>query len=218
MSQFKDWLGSFLPHTNLSSHLQKPYPYLQPLRQHSLQTPNMNPYFRFHNVALLSTFSLPVVKLKTAHLSTRVLITASVSSTRPSTFCFFRRGSWGPRPRLGGRTGSRGRLPLASGGSELSTCLSCRRGAAPSSASLSSLHTQLFPMAPRPTRLRHNWTDRSCSTVSCRTRARFLLAQNAIQVATIISLGEASQDGLRGDVDHRSTADHQQTRRIKPRS
>lgn len=178
----------------------------------------MSPYFRFHNVALLSTFSLPVVKLKIAHLSTRVLITASVSSTRPSTFCFFRRGSWGPRPRLGGRTGSRGRLPLASGGSEFSTRLSCLRGATPSSTSLSSLHTQLFPMAPRLTRLRHNWTDGSCSTVSCRTRARLLLAQNAIQVATIISLGEEPQDGLRGDIYHRATADRQQLWRKNPLS
>lgn len=160
----------------------------------------MSPYFIFQNVALLSTFSLPVVKLKLPHLSTSVLITASVSSTSPSTFCFFRRGSWGPRPRRGGRTGSLGRLPLASGGSEFSTRLSCLRGATPSSTSLSSLHTQLFPMSPRPTRLRHNWTDRSCSTVSRRTPARLLLAQNAIQVATIISLGEAPRDGMRGDV------------------
>lgn len=156
--------------------------------------------------------------MKIAHLSTRVLITASVSSTRPSTFCFFRRGSWGPRPRLGGRTGSRGRLPLTSGGSEFSTRLSCLRGATPSSTSLSSLHTQLFPMAPRPTRFRHNWTDHSCSTVSCRTCARLLLAQKAIQVATIISLGEAPRDGLRGDVYHHATADHQQLSRKKPRS
>lgn len=124
------------------------------------------------------------------HLSTRVLMTASVSSTKPSTFCFFRRGSCGPRPRRGGRTGSLGRLPLASGGSdtELSTRLSCLRGADPSSTSLSSLHTQLFPMAPPDERLGQNCTDCSCSTVSRRTRTRLLLAQNAIQVATIISL------------------------------
>lgn len=152
---------------------------------------------------------LPVEKLKISYLSTSVLITASVSSTRLSTFCFFRRGSCGPRPRLGGRTGSRGRLPLAAMGSELSTRLSCLRGATPSSTSLSSLHTQLFPMAPGPTRLCHNWTDHSCSAVSCRTCARLLLAQNAIQVPTIISLREAPRDGLRGDVYHFATVDYQ---------
>lgn len=147
-------------------------------------------------------------------------MTASVSSTRPSTFCFFRRGSWGPRPRLGGRTGSLGRLLLASGGSaaELSTRLSCLRGAAPSSTSLSSLHTQLFPMAPLPAKLGQNSTVRSCSTVNRRTRARLLLAQNAIQVATIISfegLGEAPQDRQQKDVNHCATADCQQPSRKK---
>lgn len=129
------------------------------------------------------------------YLSTRVLITANVSSTRPSTFCFFRRGSCGPRPRLGGRTGSRGRLPRASGASTAvwSPRLSCLRGADPSSTSLSSLQTQLFPMVPEAPRVCQNCSVCSCSTVSRRTRARLLLAQNAIQVATIISFGGSEE-------------------------
>lgn len=141
------------------------------------------------------------------YLSTRVLITANVSSTRPSTFCFFRRGSCGPRPRLGGLTGSRGRLLLASVDSTAvwSPRLSCRRGADPSSTSLSSLQTQLFPMVPVAPRVCQNCSVCSCSTVSRRTRARLLLAQNAIQVATIISFGGFAEASV---VDPAWTASH----------
>lgn len=93
-----------------------------------------------------------------AYLSTSVLMTASVSSTRLSTFCFFLLGSWGPRPRRGGLTGSLGRLLLASPASTTtpvpwSTRLACPRVALDdpcwwSSKSLSSRHTQLLPMVP----------------------------------------------------------------------
>lgn len=93
-----------------------------------------------------------------AYLSTSVLMTASVSSTKLSTFCFFLLGSWGPRPRRGGLTGSLGRLLLASPASTTtpvpwSTRLACPRAALDdpcwwSSKSLSSRHTQLLPMVP----------------------------------------------------------------------
>lgn len=93
-----------------------------------------------------------------AYLSTSVLMTASVSSTKLSTFCFFLLGSWGPRPRRGGLTGSLGRLLLASPVSTTtpvpwSTRLACPRVALDdpcwwSSKSLSSRHTQLLPMVP----------------------------------------------------------------------
>lgn len=92
------------------------------------------------------------------YLSTSVLMTASVSSTKLSTFCFFLLGSWGPRPLRGGLTGSLGRLLLASPASTTtpepwSSRLACPRVALDdpcwwSSKSLSSRHTQLLPMVP----------------------------------------------------------------------
>lgn len=137
-------------------------------------------------------------------MSTSVLMTASVSSTRPSTFCFFRLGSWGPRPRRGGLTGSLGRLLRASPGSTLtpvpwSTRLACPRAARVdpwwwSSKSLSSRHTQLLPMVPVPettlARVSQNGRREFEEERKSRTWARLLQAQKVIQAATIISFGD----------------------------
>lgn len=108
-----------------------------------------------NTVYYLYGLTLPAI---ITYLSTSVLMTANVSSTRPSTFCFFRLGSWGPRPRRGGLTGSLGRLLRVSPASTLapvpwSTRLVCPLDALDepwwwSSKSLSSRHTQLFPMVP----------------------------------------------------------------------
>lgn len=143
-------------------------------------------------------------------MSTSVLMTASVSSTRPSTFCFFRLGSWGPRPRRGGLTGSLGRLLRASAASAptpalWSTRLACPRVALDepwcwSSKSLSSRHTQLLPMVPElETKLasvsQNGWRDFEEERKS-RTCTRLLQAQKVIQVATIISFGELGFGGF----------------------
>lgn len=136
-------------------------------------------------------------------MSTSVLITASVSSTRPSTFCFFRLGSWGPRPRRGGLTGSRGRLLRASTASTPTPVPWSTRLAWPrvdlddpwwwSSKSLSSRHTQLLPMVTAPettlARVSQNGGGGFEEERKSRTRARLLQAQKVIQVATIISFG-----------------------------
>lgn len=107
------------------------------------------------------------------YLSTNVRITASVSSTSPSTFCFFLLGSWGPRPLLGGRTGSLGWL-LASGMCVL-LCSVCRPWEVPlSSAPLSSRQTHEFPMLPAPKAPR-KW-GMWCSRVNSRAWKRLLLA------------------------------------------
>lgn len=134
-------------------------------------------------------------------MSTSVLMTASVSSTRPSIFCFFRRGSWGPRPLRGGLTGSLGRLLRASTVSTptlvpWSTRLACPRAALDdpwwwSSKSLSSRHTQLLPMVPVPVttlaKVSQNGGREFEEERKSRTLARFLQAQKVIQAATIIS-------------------------------
>lgn len=143
------------------------------------------------------------VNFKT-YLSTSVLMTANVSNTRPSTFCFLRRGSCGPLPLRGGLTGSLGRLLRASPTSvpavvPWSTRLDCPRDARVdpwwwSSKSLSSRHTQLFPMdvvARVPQRLVKEFEEERRS----RTCARLLQAQKVIQAATIISFGKMDLEG-----------------------
>ena len=136
-------------------------------------------------------------------------MTANVSSTRPSTFCFFRRGSWGPRPLRGGLTGSLGRLLLASPGSIPTVVLWSTRLVCPrvtlddpwwwSSKSLSSRHTQLLPMVPVPettvVRVSQNG-GRVFEDRKSRTCARLLQAQKVIQAATIISFEELGYGGF----------------------
>lgn len=131
-------------------------------------------------------------------------MTASVSSTRPSTFCFFRLGSWGPLPLRGGLTGSRGRLLLGSPPSMpttvlWSTLLACPRVALVdpwwwSSKSLSSRQTQLLPMVPGPVttleRVSQDGGREVMEEKKSRTFARLLQAQKVIQADTIISFGE----------------------------
>lgn len=142
-------------------------------------------------------------------MSTRVLMTANVSSTRPSTFCFFRRGSWGPRPLRGGLTGSLGRLLLASPASTPTVVLWSTRLACPrvplddpwwlSSKSLSSRHTQLLPMVPVPETTLAKVSQNGGMVFEerkSRTCARLLQAQKAIQAATIISFGELGYGGF----------------------
>lgn len=83
------------------------------------------------------------------YLSTRVRITANVSSTNPSTFCFFLLGSWGPRPRRGGLTGSLKWL-LVSGTGILLFSAWRLLDSTLSSAPLSSRQTQELPMLVSP--------------------------------------------------------------------
>lgn len=137
-------------------------------------------------------------------------MTANVSSTRPSTFCFFRLGSWGPRPRRGGLTGSLGRLLRASPASTPAPVPWSTRLAGPrvaldgpwwwSSKSLSSRHTQLLPMVPVPettlTRVSQNGGREFEEERKSRTCARLLQAQKVIQAATIISFGEVGFGGF----------------------
>lgn len=137
-------------------------------------------------------------------------MTASVSSTRPSTFCFFRLGSWGPLPLRGGLTGSLGRLLLGSPESAptavlWSTRLACPRVALDdpwwwSSKSLSSWQTQLLPMVPGPetalARVSQDGGREFEVEKNSRTCARLLQAQKVIQADTIISFGELGLGGF----------------------
>lgn len=137
-------------------------------------------------------------------------MTASVSSTRPSTFCFFRLGSWGPLPLRGGLTGSLGRLLLGSPPSTpttvlWSTLLACPRVALVdpwgwSSKSLSSRQTQLLPMVPGPettlARVSQDGGREVKEEKKSRTCARLLQAQKVIQADTIISFGELVLGGF----------------------
>lgn len=118
------------------------------------------------------------------YLSTRVRITASVSSTNPSTFCFFLLGSWGPRPLLGGRTGSRGWLLLSAVGTALfSAC--CWWVSTLSSAPLSSRQMQELPIVVVAPVVPNRWAMCS-SRVNSRPWPRLLLAKNTAQPKTII--------------------------------
>ena len=118
------------------------------------------------------------------YLSTRVRMTASVSSTSPSTFCFFLLGSCGPRPLLGGRTGSRGWLLVSAAGTALLSACCCWVSTL-SSAPLSSRQIQELPMvavAPLVPRKRAMCSSR----VNSRPWPRLLLAKNTAQPKTII--------------------------------
>lgn len=118
------------------------------------------------------------------YLSTRVRMTASVSSTSPSTFCFFLLGSCGPRPLLGGRTGSRGWLLMSAVGTALFSVCCCWVSTL-SSAPRSSRQIQEFPMAAVAPLVPWKWAMCS-SRVNSRPWPRLLLAKNTAQPKTII--------------------------------
>lgn len=118
------------------------------------------------------------------YLSTRVRMTASVSSTSPSTFCFFLLGSWGPRPLLGGRTGSRGWFLVSAVGTALFSACCCWVSTA-SSAPLSSRQIQELPMVAVAPLVPKKWAMCS-SRVSSRPWPRLLLTKNTAQPKTII--------------------------------
>lgn len=118
------------------------------------------------------------------YLSTRVRMTASVSSTSPSTFCFFLLGSCGPRPLLGGRTGSRGWFLVSAVGTALFSACCCWLSTL-SSAPLSSRQIQELPMAAVALRVPSKWAMCS-SRVNSRPWPRLLLAKNTAQPKTII--------------------------------
>lgn len=118
------------------------------------------------------------------YLSTRVRMTASVSSTNPSTFCFFLRGSCGPRPLRGGRTGSRGWFLMSTVGTALFSACCCWVSTL-SSAPLSSRQIQEFPMAAAAPSVPSKWAMCS-SRVNSRPWPRLLLAKNTAQPKTII--------------------------------
>lgn len=118
------------------------------------------------------------------YLSTRVRITASVSSTSPSTFCFFLLGSCGPQPLLGGWTGSQGWVLKSAVGTALfSAC--CWLVSTLSSAPLSSRQIQELPMVEVAPLVPSRWAKCS-SRANSRPWPRLLLAKNTAQPKTII--------------------------------
>ena len=120
------------------------------------------------------------------YLSTRVRMTASVSSTSPSTFCFFLLGSCGPRPLLGGRTGSRGWLLMSAVGTALFSACCCWVSTL-SSAPLSSRQIQELPMVAVAPLVPRKWAMCS-SRVNSRPWPRLLLTKNTAQPKTIIQI------------------------------
>lgn len=116
--------------------------------------------------------SLRYCSSRSTYLSTNVRITARVSSTNPSTLCFFLLGSCGPRPLRGGLTGSR-RWLLASGAGILLLSAWWLWDSVLSSAPLSSRHTQELPMLLAPRVCSKHGT--CCTKVSRKPWRRLLL-------------------------------------------